>query len=194
MKKIILILIVSLLTSCASDYYALNKFRNIALPTVVGYRGANPLSVSLIADDALLIEENSSTAIREYDVTQYDKSFILKKIKGDYLKLTERTSPFEKDTSIGLKFIFTESGAHIYENNNMIGSNSNILLRNNEKHIFRITQDGDYTTFIVDCDTLTHHKTSIPASEYTLFQTGAGTEVEIYSFEVEGLNETSLFW
>ena len=84
MKKIILILVISLFSSCASDYYALNKFRNVALPTLVGYRGDNPLSVSLIADDAVLIEENSSTAIREYDVTQYDKSFILKKIKGNY--------------------------------------------------------------------------------------------------------------
>ncbi|MFA7325968.1 MAG: hypothetical protein WC121_04835 [Candidatus Kapaibacterium sp.] len=194
MKKIILILLATILTSCASDYYALNKFRNIALPTLIGYRGENPLSVSLIADDALLIEENSSTAIREYYVTQYDKSFILKKIKGDYLKLTERTSPLEKDTSIGLKFIFTEKGASVYENNRLIGSNSNILLRNNEKHIFKITQDGDYTTFIVDCDTLSKHKTSIPASEYTLFQTGAGTEVEIYSFDVVDMNETSIFW
>ena len=194
MKKIILILLATILTSCASDYYALNKYRNLALPTLVGYRGDNPLSVSLIADDALLIEENSSTAIREYGVTQYDKSFILKKVKGDYLKLTERTSPLEKDTSIGLKFIFTDNGAQVYENNSLIGSNSNILLRNNEKHIFRITQDGDYTTFIVDCDTLTKHKSSTPASEYTLFQTGTGTEVEIYSFEVEYLYETSLFW
>ncbi|MER3328254.1 MAG: hypothetical protein RIF34_01660, partial [Candidatus Kapaibacterium sp.] len=152
------------------------------------------LSVSLIADDALLIEESSSTAIRQYDITQYDKSFIVKKIKGDYLKLTERTSPLEKDTSIGLKFIFTESGASAYEKNRLIGSNSNILLRNNEKHIFRITQDGDYTTFIVDCDTLTHHKTAIPASEYTLFHTGKGTEVEIYSFEVEELYKIQYFW
>lgn len=194
MKKIILILLATILTSCASDYYALNKFRNIALPTLIGYRGANPLSVSLIADDALLIEENSSTAIREYYVTQYDKSFILKKIKGDYLKLTERTSPLEKDTSIGMKYVFTEKGASVYENNRLIGSNSNILLRNNEKHIFKITQDGDYTTLIVDCDTLSKHKTSIPASEYTLFQTGAGTEVEIYSFDVVDMNETSIFW
>ncbi len=194
MKKITLILLAALFTSCASDYYALNKFRNIALPTVVGYRGENPLTVSLIADDALLIEENSSTAIRQYGVTQYDKSFIIKKTKGDYLKFTERSSPLEKDTSIGLKFIFTENGANVYDKNRLIGSNSNILLRNNEKHIFRITQDGDYTTFIVDCDTLAHHKTATPASEYTMFQTGVGTEVEIYSFEIEELYETSLFW
>ena len=194
MKKITLILLATLLTSCASDYFVLNKFRNVAFSTLVGYRGDNPLTVSLIADDALLIEENSSTAIRQYDITQYDKSFILKKIKGDYLKLTERTSPLEKDTSAGLKFIFTDNGANIYENNRLISSNSNIILRNNEKHIFRITQDGDYTTLVVDCDTLTHHKSAIPASEYTMFQTGAGTEVEIYSFEVEDLNETSLFW
>jgi|GEM_PF-1444285 hypothetical protein len=194
MKKIILILVISLLSSCASDYYALNKFRNVALPTLVGYRGDNPLSVSLIADDAVLIEENSSTAIREYDVTQYDKSFILKKIKGNYLKLTERSSPLEKDTTIGLKFVFTEGVTNIYENNRLIGSNSQILLKNNEKHIIRISQDGDYTTFVVDCDTLTRYKSSIPASEYTMFHTGADTEVEIYSFEVIGLNETSNFW
>jgi hypothetical protein len=194
MKKIILILVISLFSSCASDYYALNKFRNVALPTLVGYRGDNPLSVSLIADDAVLIEENSSTAIREYDVTQYDKSFILKKIKGNYLKLTERSSPLEKDTTIGLKFVFTEGVTNIYENNRLIGSNSQILLKNNEKHIIRISQDGDYTTFVVDCDTLTRYKSSIPASEYTMFHTGADTEVEIYSFEVIGLNETSNFW
>ena len=194
MKKITLILLATILTSCASDYYTLNKFRNAAFSTLVGYRADNPLSVSLIADDAVRIEENSSTAIRQYSLTQYDKSFIVKKTKGNYLKLVERTSPMEKDTSKGLKFIFTEIGASVFENNRMIGSNSKILLGDNEKHIFKITQDGEYTTFVVDCDTLVHHKTAIPASEYTLFQTGAGTEVEIYSFEVVDLNETSIFW
>lgn len=194
MKKITLILLATILTSCASDYYTLNKFRNAAFSTLVGYRAENPMSVRLIADDAVLIEENSSTAIRQYSLTQYDKSFILKKTKGDYIKLTERTSPLEKDTSIGLKFIFTGIGASIYENNKLIGSNTKTILRDNEKHIFKITQDGDYTTFVVDCDTLAHHKTAIPASEYTLFQTGPGTEVEIYSFEVVDLNENSLFW
>jgi len=194
MKKIIFILIATLFTSCASDYYALNKYRNIALPTLVGYRGENPLSVSLLADDAILIEESSSTAIRQYDVTQYDKSFILKKTKGDYLKITERTSPLEKDTTIGIKYVFTDLGANVYEKNRLVGSNPNIKLRNNESHIIRITQDGDYTTLIVDCDTLSHYKSSIPASEYTMFHTGIGTEVEIYSFEVKELYETSLFW
>lgn len=194
-KHLLISLLLSsiLFTSCASDYYVLNKYRNLALPTLVGYRGDNPLTVSLIADDAVLIEENSRTAIREFDVTQYDKSFILRKISGHYFKLTERSSPLEKDTSIGLHFIFDNNGAKVFDNSTFISSNSEIKLEENKDYIFRITQDGDFTTLLINCDTLLHRKTKIPASEYTIFKTGDDTEVEIYSFEVEELEEKSFF-
>jgi hypothetical protein len=191
MKKIAFILISLALGSCASDYYALNKFRNVQYATIAGYRAENPLTVYPIADDALKIEQNSSTAIRKYDAVQYEKSFILKKLSGGTFSITERTSPLEPDKTTGLKMQFSDNGFALYENDKEIASDHSVTLQTGEKHLFRIIQDGDYTTTIIDCDTIAKVKTSIPASEYTIFRTGEGTEIEIYSLDVIDLYDNS---
>lgn len=187
MKYLTAILFTLLLGSCASDYYAMNRYRNVMFPTVVGYRASNPLSVSVITDDAIRIEENSKTSLRMYEVTQYEKTFILKKKSGNDFSITERTSPLDLDTNRGLRFDFNESGISIYENNNLILEKSNYIIRNDLDYVFRFIQHGDYTTAIIDCDTIIKFKSELAATEYTSFRTGEGSELEIYSFDVMDL-------
>jgi len=193
MKSFILIILSLLVASCASDYYTMNKFRNVKLPSVVGYRANNPMSVSLITDDALLIEENSKTSLRKFDVTQYAKSFILKKKSGNDLIITGRTSPLDLDTTKGIKLVFSEIGINIFENEKLIGSKPNYRIQKDLEYIFRIIQDGDYYTTIIDCDTIIKFKSNIPATEYTEFATGNDTEIELYSFDVQELYENPDF-
>lgn len=193
MKYITAILLSILLGSCASDYYAMNKFRNVMFPTVIGYRASNPLSVSLITDDAIRIEENSKTSLRMYKVTQYEKTFILKSKSGNDFRITERSSPLDLDTNRGLKFDFTKTGISIYENNSLILEKSNYIIRNDLDYIFRLIQHGDYTTAIIDCDTIIKFKSNLEATEYTSFQTGEGSEIEIYSFDVQEMYENPEF-
>lgn len=184
MKKIILLILSIIFTSCASDYYVLNKNRNVKYATLVGNRAENPLSVYPIADDALRIEENSATGIRKFESLQCQKSFILKKTSGDKFTILERTSPLEIDKTLGLRMEFNKDGFRLYENDKLVKFNNNIKINNNETHLFRIIQDGNYTTTIMDCDTIVNQKTQIAASEYTVFRTDKSTEIEIYSFDV----------
>jgi len=194
MKLITTIILSILFCSCASDYYAMNRYRNTMFPTVVGYRASNPLSVSVITDDAIRIEENSKTSLRMYEVTQYEKTFILTKKSGDYFSIIERTSPLDLDTNRGLKFDFNQSGIKIYENNDLILEKSSYKIRNDLDYLFRFIQHGDYTTAIIDCDTIIKFKSNLPATEYTSFHTGEGSELEIYSFDVLDLEEKNDFF
>lgn len=164
------------------------------LPTVVGYRGDNPLKVNLIADDAVRIEDNSVTSLRKFEETQYHKSFFLKKTKEGEFSVLERTSPLERGIDAGIKATFKENGIDIYESNNFLYTYSGKKINKNEVVNFQIIQDAKFTTMIVDCDTIVKHKTEIPGTEYTLFATGEGTELEIYSFEVNEIYESSFFW
>lgn len=189
MKLITALLLSILLGSCASDYYTMNKFRNVIFPEVVGYKAANPMTVRLMTDDALIIEENSQTSLRKFYATQYEKTFILKKKSGDYFQITERMTPIDKDTTRGLKFNFSDNGVSIYENDRLIKVNPNFKLQSDTDYIFKIIQDGDYSTTIIDCDTIIKFKSKLPASEYTQFTTGNGTEIAIYSFNVQELYE-----
>lgn len=184
MKEVTFILLSLIITSCASDTYVLNKFRNVEFATVVGYRATNPLSVYPIADDALRVEENSTTGIRKLESLQNEKSFLLKLVNGNTVTIIERTSPLEENKLIGLKMEFSANGYKLYENGKEIGSNNKLRMKVGETHLFRILQDGDWTKAIMDCDTIANIKTSIPASEYTIFSTGNDTEIEIYSFDV----------
>jgi hypothetical protein len=193
-RTIILILLAVGISSCASDLYVLNKFRNVMLPTVVGYRGDNPLKVNLIADDAVRIEDNSITALRKLEETQYHKTFFLKKTKDGDFSVVERTSPLEKGVDVGIKATFRENGIDIYESNNFLYTYNGKEINKNEVVNFQIIQDAKFTTMIVDCDTIMKHKTDIPGTEYTLFATGEGAELEIYSFEVNEIYESSFFW
>ncbi|TNE35437.1 hypothetical protein EP342_01635 [bacterium] len=165
----------------------MNNNRNVKYATLVGNRAENPLSVYPIADDAIRIEENSMTGIRKFETLQYTKSFILKKISGNKVSIIERTSPLEKKNINGLRMEFSDDGFRFFENNRLIKSDSNIRINEGETHLFRIIQDGDYTTTIMDCDTIANQKTAIPASEYTVFRTDKSTEIEIYSFDVVDL-------
>lgn len=194
MRILTFILLSLLLGSCASDYYAMNKFRNVAYPTVIGYRASNPLSVSLITDDALRIEENSKTSLRMYGVTQYEKTFILNKKSGHDFKITERTSPLDEERNKGIKLLFNDGGIEIYENERLIGNKFNYKIQQDIDYIFRIIQDGDYSTAIIDCDTIVKFKSNLPATEYTEITTGGGTEVIIYSFDVQEIYENPEFY
>ena len=194
-KNVLIIIIIAVgLSACASDTYVLNKFRNVLLPTVVGYRADNPLTVSLIADDAVKVEGNSITAIRKFEETQYHKYFFLKKTKEGEFSIIERTSPIEKWEDSGIKAVFKQDKIDVYENNKLLYSYFDKRINIDEILNFQIIQDAKYTTMIVDCDTIIKHKTDIPGTEYTLFTTGNGSEIEVYSFDVRELYESVSFW
>lgn len=190
MKHYIYILIILFaLSSCASDYYVLNKYRNVKLPALEGNRANNALKVSLIADDAVLIEENSNTSLRKVGVTQYEKKFILKRISGNSFSIIERSSPNINKPNDGLMMEFGDIGFSLYEKGKLIKRNSNFELKNNYDYLFNIRQDGDYTTLVVDCDTLMKYKSTLPSSEFTIFNTTETTALEIYSFDVQEMYE-----
>ncbi len=193
-KSIILLIIAIGLSGCASDTFVLNKFRNVMFPAVVGYRADNPLTVNLIADDAFRIEENSITALRKFDETQYKKSFYLKPVKAGEFIVVERTSPLAEGKDAGIKAVFKGDKIDVYEDNQYLYSYADKPISLNEVLSFQIIQDAKYTTMIVDCDTIVKHKTDIPCTEYTLFATGEGAELEIYSFEVDELYESTFIW
>jgi hypothetical protein len=194
MKPITIVILSLLITSCASDTFVMNKFRSVMFPAVVGYRADNPLTVNLIADDALRIEESSVTALRMFDETQYKKSFYLKPVKSVEFSVVERTSPLADGKKAGIKAVFKSDKIDVYENDKYLYSYREKKINVDELLKFQIVQDAKYTTMIVDCDTIIRHKTDIPGTEYTLFATEEGAEIEIYSFDVSELYETLPLW
>jgi hypothetical protein len=177
-RSIYIAVLFALVISCSPDRFALNENEEIAVYGLI----MSDLETAEKPDkytNALHLKSNARIALAPYHLTQFQARFTVDVIEIKGIKFSIRTIADNFESHPRIQFIYDSFGSYIYENDNKIVSVDSIKASAMEKKLITLSNNGDYYTVTVDCDTVYSGKTKLPATEYVIIETLDGTEVFI---------------
>ncbi len=183
MKKLIpVILILILLTACSPDRFTLNKHDDVVIYGLI-MSGLETAEKPEKYTNALHLRANARVALATAYITQFQARFTVEIIKGSGLRFYIRTIADNFEAHPSIKFNYDTFGSNINEDERILANADSIKAIIREKKLITLSNNGDYITVTVDCDTVYNGKAVLPATEYVIIETIDGTEAFISGIE-----------
>jgi hypothetical protein len=132
-----------------------------------------------VGDKRILLKPGARLAIKTRNLTQSVSQFDVDIISGDGMVAYIRTVPHDFDTTRGIALRYSSSGSWV-RNEQMeivpIEHNADAGLQT-----LKVYSDGDLIRFDAGCRVLHEQTTTLPGTEYVIFETLPGSSVEIRS-------------
>ena len=187
MRYLIFILIT--LSSCYTEYYAVNKL-SVDKSPITGYNmsGYGKVLIKQTSKgDAIQLMKNTKTSLKFDFVTQFYYESYFKFIEGSSFNIHLRTTrvDFENDDqglkiTIGKDRIETQMGEEII-------TLTDISLNENDYNKLKILSDGKRVKVFINCDEIMDYNTRLEATEYLIIDS---KDSEIV---LTGLDYTEIF-
>lgn len=170
------VLILSVLYSCASDIYYLNKE---TVNEIEGLKMSSLGSYQIKEDNSILLFNEGITALRQVSLTQFKSQFRVIIRKGLGLKFSIRTLPDKFPNHPNLTLEYKLNGCTVYESGKLITQVDSIKTSEGSQSLLQIINDGNLVTMTVNCDTVFFGRTKLKATEYVIIEALPKTEALI---------------
>lgn len=185
MRNIVLMVLILIITACSPYKFKLNSHSYSSLE---GFNLHTLESFQHINDNSFILKSGKA-AVRAFTTTQNEIKFNYKILSGNSVSFNVRTVAHEFNNDKGLAFSIDEKGMKIHENGTEKGYYSSIRNKIEEMQFVRIRNNGNYTLFTHNCDSL-KIETKLMNTEYIIFSVPENTEILISGVSIEKIFET----
>ena len=143
-------------------------------------------------DNEFKMHRGGICAIKSEYITTNKLEFTIRLYEGNGLRVMTRTDKRKYKTEPGIVFEWTKKGTSFYENGQKLYSTSQFEAIDNFPTKFSFINNAKYYYLITDCDTIYKGTTTLPSTEYFIFEsldaemkiTGISVE-ELYGFDIK---------
>lgn len=173
---IIFIIMIGGLVSCNPDVFFLNEMTGdyIGIYKITGIHDAFKIN-----DNSFSIRKHSQVSMCKYQSTRQDIKFYLNYSGGEDFNFYLRTTWKYLGTEPNITLNFSDAGIKLTDTESKSTLFNNYKLISGTIYYINITHDAKKLKFKINCADIFDIETSIPMTEYTIFETGPDTELEL---------------
>lgn len=183
MKPIVYsLLLLFVLTSCASEIFVLNEGTKGA---VYGKILTRIDSVETTPAQGVLVHSGGVAALRNYAETQSQWLFLSTLQRGEETVFRVRAVPIEFELTPSVDIHFSTHGCRIEEEGRLLAANDAVRARLGIAEKIEIRHEGPLLTVTVGCTRVFQGPVQRPGTEWLVVESPSGSEVEISRIQVE---------